>query len=77
VIASASLSEDVIVLFSNPVVVVTASLTSTPSSVNVIECLSDVNQPCLTLILEFSAQDAKYLNGETEDSDVGKQAINF
>ena len=68
VIVSASRSDDVIVLFSKPIIVVFAHVISTPSQVNVIECLRNANQLCVTLSLEISAQEAKFVNKKTKNS---------
>ena len=62
VVVSATKSDDVIVLRSKPVVVVRSDLSAVPSTVNVVECLRNARQPCVTLQLEIAAEEATMLN---------------
>ena len=63
IVVSATKSDDVIVLRSKPVVVVTADLRVSPTIVNVVECLRNANQPCVTLELLISAKEATISDG--------------
>ena len=58
VVVSATKSDDVIILFSKPVVLVLTKFTTSSSTVNVIECLRNANQPCVTMEFEISAREA-------------------
>ena len=60
VIASAIDSNDVIVLLTRPVVVVSAVFTeSTSSVVNVVDCLRNANQPCVKVEVMIDASDVR------------------
>ena len=60
VIASAIDSNDVIVLLTRPVVVVSAVFTeSTSSVVNVVDCLRNANQPCVKVDIMIDASDVR------------------
>ena len=63
VVVSATKSDDVIVLRSKPVVVVRSDLSAVPSTVNVVECLRNAHQPCVTLQLQIAAEEATMLDG--------------
>ena len=58
VVVAATKSDDVIVLFSKPVIFATASINMSSSTVNVIECLRNSNQACVTMEFEISARKA-------------------
>ena len=62
VVVSATKSDDVIILFSKPIVLVTVSINMTSSTVNVIECLRNANQACVTMNLDISAREASVSN---------------
>ena len=59
-VISATKSDDVIVLFSKPVVTVNASMPS--PVVDVIKCLHNANQSCVTLNVEISARENSISN---------------
>ena len=63
VVVSAAKSDDVIVLLSNPVVVVRSDVSAVPSTVNVVKCLRNASQPCVTLQLQIAAHEATVSDG--------------
>ena len=56
-VISATKSDDVIVLFSKPVVTVSANMSTSSPVVDVIKCLRNANQSCVILNIEISARD--------------------
>lgn len=59
VVAAAPRSGDVVVLYTRPVVVVTADVAITPSVIRVMDCIRRSNQTCVNLDVTLSARVTK------------------
>ena len=56
VIMAAPSSDSVIILFSRPVIDVTASITFNPVVIDVIKCMKNVSEPCASLEICLTAR---------------------